>query len=40
MKQNEKIEHDEFTKKLLNDLDLSYQRLVEHKRKITVNSSL
>ena len=33
MEQNEKIEHDEFTKKLLKGLDLSYQRLVENKRK-------
>ena len=33
MKQNEKIEHDEFTKKLLKGLDLSYQRLLENKRK-------
>ena len=33
MKSKEVIEYDEFTKKLLKGLDLSYQRLIEYKRK-------
>ena len=31
MKSKEVIEYDEFTKKLLKGLDLSYQRLIEDK---------